>query len=385
MIRIVAILFLGSASVLIAQTQTKSKPQNEITDYFSRTKVANLTIAIGPKELESLRKEPRKYVKATLKEDDKNVVFKDVGIHVKGAAGSTRSIDDKPGLTIDLNRFVEDQSFHGMDKFHLANSVQDPSYVTELICGELFRAAGVPASRIGHAVVTINGKNRGLYYVKEGYDKNFVNTHFKTIKGNLYDGGFLTDIDQPLHQLRGKGDVKDHADLKALVEAAHEQDLKVRFQKLEKLLDMDKFMAFLVLETITWDWDGYPMHRNNYRIYHDPGLNKIIFFPSGMDQMFGNPGGPILPNLEGMIASRVMETPQGRARYFEKMDFILKKVYRPEEICKRIDELQKRLQLALVWTDEGAGKDYPQVMNNLKNAVRERGKNLREQLRTIRR
>src|SRR6185369_10064116 len=117
-----------------------------------------------------LRREPRKYVKATLKEDGK-VVARDIGVHIKGAAGSFRGIDDKPGLTLNMNKFGTEARFHGMDKFHLANSVQDPSYLSELLCGELFRAAGVPTSRIGHAVVTINGRGRGLYYVKEGYDR----------------------------------------------------------------------------------------------------------------------------------------------------------------------------------------------------------------------
>ena len=37
----------------------------------------------------------------------------------------------------------------------------------------------------------------------------------------------------------------------------------------------------MVLEAITWDWDGYPMNRNNYRIYHDPEKDKITFIPSG--------------------------------------------------------------------------------------------------------
>jgi hypothetical protein len=35
-----------------------------------------------------------------------------------------------------------------MEKFHLNNSVQDPTFMTELICGELFRQAGVPAPRV---------------------------------------------------------------------------------------------------------------------------------------------------------------------------------------------------------------------------------------------
>src|SRR5262249_53168450 len=212
-------------------------------------------------------------------------------------------------------KFVDAQRFHGLDKFHLANSVQDPSYVAELICGELFRSAGVPASRISHAVVTINGKRRGLYYLKEGYDKGFLTRNFQNNRGNLYDGGFLRDVDQPLQLLSTKEDVKDYADLKALAAAAREANPAVRFQKLDQILDMDRFISYLALEVITWDWDGYPMNRNNYRIYHDPKRNKIVFIPSGMDQMFGDPNGPLFPNIQGAVAKALLETPEGKERY----------------------------------------------------------------------
>jgi spore coat protein CotH len=360
--------------------QEKKKPLQESAEFFASGKVVFLTIDLAPKELEALRREPRKYVKATLKEGDK-IVFQDVGIHLKGAAGSFRGIDDKPGLTLNMNKFVDDQLFHGMDKFHLANSVQDPSYVAELVCGELFRAAGVPASRISHAVVTVNGRRRGLYYLKEGYDKYFLSQYFKNTHGNFYDGGFLRDIDQPLELLRGKDDVKDRADLKALAAAAKEKDPKIRFQKMEKLLDLDKFVTFLVLESVTWDWDGYPMNRNNYRIYHEPKLDKIIFIPSGMDQMFSNPGGPVLPDFQGLIAHNLMSTPQGRALYFEKMDHVMKNVYNPEALGKRLDELQERIQPVLASIDAGAGRDYPQHINRMKQAIQQRAKSIDTQLK----
>jgi spore coat protein CotH len=366
-------------STLPAAAQTKAHKAS--AEFFAGTKVINLSIDVGAKELESLRREPRKYVKVTLKEDDK--VYKDIGIHVKGAAGSTRGIDDKPGLTLNMDKFVDDQIFHGMDKFHLANSVQDPSYVHELICGELFRAAGVPASRVSHALVTINGRKRGLYYLKEGYDRYFLSQYFKNTRGNFYDGGFLREIDQPLQLLRTKEDVKNHADLKALTTACHERDPKLRFQKIDKLLDMDKFMSFLVLESVTWDWDGYPMNRNNYRIYHEPTLNKITFIPSGMDQMFGNPGGPLLPDYQALVARSVMQTPEGKAKYYEKMDFVLKKVYQPDAICKRLDELKTRLQPALASVDAGAGRDYPNHINRIKDSVKQRAKSLEAQMKQI--
>jgi len=282
-----------------------------------------------------------------------------------------------------MDKFTKGQLFHGLDKFHLANSVQDPSYLAELICGELFRAAGVPASRVTHAVVTINGRRRGLYYLKEGYDKFFRKRYFGSGHGNLYDGGFLRDLDQPLQLLSGKGDVKNHADLKALVAAARERDPLVRFQKMEKLLEMDKFISYLVLEVITWDWDGYPMNRNNYRIYHDPERDKITFIPSGMDQMFGNPNGPAILGFQGFIARAVMETKPGRERYLARMAEIMEKVFHPDAISKRLDELQARVQPVLASVDPGAGRGYPDQVNRLRQAIRQRGRSIEDQLKRM--
>jgi spore coat protein CotH len=372
-----AAALLGIVSVPDANAQ---KPAEQSAAFFKSDKVLHLEIDIGKKELDALRREPRKYAKATLKEGD--LVYPDIGIHVKGAAGSFRGIDDKPGLTLNMNKFDKEKLFHGMDKWHLANSVQDPSYLSELLCGELFRAAGVPASRVHHAVVTINGRKRGLYYLKEGYDKYFLRQNFKNPNGNFYDGGFLREIDQPLQLLRSKADIKDRADLKALTKAAQDPNQKTRFEKLDKLLDMDKFISYLVLEAITWDWDGYPMNRNNYRIYHEPKLNKLIFLPSGMDQMFGNPGGPIMPGFQGLVARAVMETPEGRKRYLARMREIHKDVFVPDKLIKRLDELQARVQPELAKIDKGAGRDFPNQVNRLRNGIRERSKSLEQQLKT---
>jgi spore coat protein CotH len=358
------------------------KAADESDKLFRSGEVLRLAIELGPNELNALRREPRKYVRATLKEGDK-VVGREVGVHLKGAAGSFRGIDDKPSLTLNMDKFVKGQRFHGMDKFHLANSLQDPSYVSELICGELFRSAGVPASRVSHAIVTINGRRRGLYYLKEGYDRFFRKRHFGDSSGNLYDGGFLRELDQPLQRLAGKGDVKDHADLKALVAAARERDPRRRFERMEKLLDLDKFVSFLVLEVVTWDWDGYPMNRNNYRVYHEPKRDKITFIPSGMDQMFGNPTGPILPNFQGLIARALLQTPQGRERYLARFREIMTTVYRPDALRKRLDELQARVQPALAAVNPGAAIGYPNQVNRLRQAIAQRARSVEEQLKRI--
>jgi spore coat protein CotH len=186
-----------------------------------------------------------------------------------------------------------------------------------------------------------------------------------------------------LQLLSGKDDVKNHADLKKLWAAAQEKDLKQRFVKLEKLLDMDKFISYLALEVITWDWDGYPMNRNNYRIYHDPERDKIIFIPSGMDQMFANPGGPLFPNFPGFVARALLETPDGRARYLTRMEEIMRTVYNVDKLIKRLDELQAQIQPVLKAIDPGAANGYPGQVQRLRDAVKQREKSIWSQLKSV--
>ena len=49
--------------------------------------VLKFEISVDKPNLDQLRREPRKYVRCTLKVGDQT--FKDVGIHLKGAAGCT--------------------------------------------------------------------------------------------------------------------------------------------------------------------------------------------------------------------------------------------------------------------------------------------------------
>ncbi|MBX9581340.1 MAG: CotH kinase family protein [Gemmataceae bacterium] len=358
------------------------KPADPRAEFFKAGKVVRLDLTVDRKDLDALGRDPRKYVPAALTEDGKTT-YEKVGVHLRGSAGSYQDVGDKPGLTLNLDKFTAGQRFHGMEKVHLHNSVQDPTYVQELLCGELFRAAGVPASRIGHAVVTLNGRKLGLYYLKEGYDAGFRREHFGRADGNFYDGGFLRDIDQPLQLLSGGNDVADHADLKALVAAARDRDKAARFRKLEQLLDLDQFLALVALEVVLWDWDGYPMKPNNYRVYHDPGRDKITFVPSGMDQMFADPDGPLFPEFGGLVARKLLDTPRGRELYLAKVAEVMDKVYKPDALLRRLDELRAVVQPALAGVDAGAGREYPDHLRRLREAIPHRAKNVAEQLKQL--
>src|SRR5579859_8155354 len=73
------------------------KTGDERAEFFADGKIYDIVVELSDKDLASLRQDSRKYVKATIREGGK-ICGKDVGVHVKGSAGSVRSVDDKPAL-----------------------------------------------------------------------------------------------------------------------------------------------------------------------------------------------------------------------------------------------------------------------------------------------
>ncbi len=374
---------LGVAMAIVSLTPLSAPAQKavEAEAFFKSGAVVNLDLTIGTAEMEALRREPRTYVSATLKEGEKT--YEKVGIHLRGAGSSFRPFTDKPGLTFNTDKFAEKTLFHGLDKFHLCNSVDDPTYVRELLAGELFRAAGLPAPRVGHALVTINGKSKGLYTIKEGYDGAFLKHYFKTKYGNFYDSGSHNDIDQKLEHVSGKETIPPHEDLKKLAEAVQNADPSGRYQRIAKVLDTERFFSFLAMSVLTSYKDGYAQACNNYRVYHNPLTERMVFIPAGMNEMFEEPRSSILPTFKGMVAKAVLETPEGKEKYLARLEELSQTVFRPEQLAKRLDELQSKIQPALAAVDEKAGKDYSVRIERLKANIALRSTTANEQLKKL--
>lgn len=344
---------------------------------FRTNGVLRMSIQLDKAALESLRREPRKYVAGTVTEGADT--YPQVAIHLKGAAGSFRNVDDKPALTLHFGKYVPDGRFYGLRKIHLNNSVQDPTYMAEHLCTTLFLEAGVPATRVAHALVELNGRKLGLYVLKEGFEKEFLGLHFKKTSGNLYDGGFLKDITDPLEKDRGDGP-DDHSDLKALVKAAEERDREKRWERLSQLLDVKRFASYMVIENMTWDWDGYVMNRNNYRVYFDVDSNRLVFLPHGLDQMFWEPEGPLLSNANGMLARAFMGTAGGRRLYRRQYSELFTNVFKVEVLTNRIDELEARLKPALESWRKDAGRVFENRARELRRKIVGRAASIARQL-----
>lgn len=361
----------------VASARLERKPDRSDA-FFQRGEIPRLRIEIDKPQLDRLNQDQRQYVRATIIENDKTE-YQSVGIKLKGAAGSFRGLDDRPALTLNFDKFREGQKFHDLDKIHLNNSVQDASYLNEIICSELFLAAGVPTPRTTHARVWLNGRDLGFYVLKEGFDQTFLKRYFKNPKGNLYDSGFLQEIDADLEKDSGDGP-DDHSDLRALARAAADEDHTRRFKRLGELLDIDQFLTFMALEQMCGHWDGYCNTRNNYRVYFDPATGKAHFFPHGMDQMFGDPQAGVLHAPGALVAQAIMSNPKWRAQYRDRLLELLPLFAPTDNLLKRVDEICARTRPVLASMGLEYAREHDMQARHLKAVLAERARNLKEQL-----
>ena len=314
-------------------------------DIFTNGTVRQVRVELSADAVAALRKDPRGYVQAQIREGDD--VYAGVEVHLKGSTGSFRPLDDKPGLTLKFDPAQPGGTYHGLHKIHLNNSVEDPSYMNEHLGAELFRAAGVPAPRVAYACVTMNGRPLGLYVLKEGFTEDFLAGYYQDTSGNLYEPQDGHDVDEPMKRHSGRGSKKDQSDLQALAAATREPDPVRRWEGLGAVLDRDEFLTFAIMEVMVCHRDGYSLARNNFRVYHDRDSGKIVFLPHGMDQLFGRADLPWQPHWAGQVAEALLDTPNGRTRYREQFQQLFAQVYDAPALANRIDGWLRELRPAL--------------------------------------
>jgi hypothetical protein len=325
-------------------------------ELFAAGPVRQIHIELSSSDVKRLRREPRTYVRAVVKDGD--LTLTNVGLRVKDRTGSFRPVDDKPSLTLNFAKFSPDQRFYRLRKVHLNNSVQDPSYLHESLGTQLFMSAGIPAPRTSHALVTLNQRPLGLYVLKEGFAPEFLGLHFERPDGNLYENRAQPAEGVAGFQMRrssGSGP-SGGVDLQILERATQQPDLAQRWRELSGLLDVDRFMTFMAMELMMGHRDGYCLAANNYRLYHDPGTDRFVFIPHGMDQLFGQRAFSLLPSMGGAVARGVMEIPQARRLYRQRLTQLHSALFRPEQLTQLMDDQATKL-LSAVQTSVRADLD----------------------------
>jgi len=271
--------------------------------------------------------------------------FDNVGVRKKGLLGSLSS--SKPGLKIEFDRFVDEQTLDGIERLTLNNSVSDPTLVRQCLGYQLFRDAGIPAPRCNFAHLTLNGEDLGVYVNVEPLKKTFLKWAFDgDDDGDLYEGTLSdfrdgwtatfeaktndTNVDlSPIHDVRQTLEIADDTQMLAA---------------LEEEMELDKFYDFWVMELIIGHVDGHTGNTNNYYVYVPEDSGKLQFIPWGIDATFMNyaaygSDASRIAFANSLLSRRLWEIPQSRDVYYERMEALLETVWNEAEILAEIDRM----------------------------------------------
>jgi hypothetical protein len=381
------ILFGCSKSVAIPKPENasrdgrakseESKPLLAGDRFFQNQDVKLLSLRFSESDSDLLQQDHRPYIRADFSND--TVTLYSVGAKLKGAAGSYQLLDGKPGFTIKFDKFRKKQTLDQLDKIHLNNSVQDGTYLCEWLGSEVFRLADYPAPRVAHALLKWNERTESMYVVREAFDKTFLRRFFSNSDGNLYDGGFLQDLDADLEKDSGLG-VDDRSDLRDIVSALKNNNAAVRYREMQNRIDLDKFITFMALERMLCHWDGYSVNANNYRLYIDPDTGLAVFFPHGMDQLLGDPNMPLFDFPSSHVASQVMGNDKWRSRYRAKVKELLPLFDPPDNLIRRTDQIANVLREKLKELGDEPLQQFNEQVEDLKHRISDRANAIKEQL-----
>lgn len=360
-------------SLLAVSSLATAQEPIESLEYFESPMIPVLRLSVSLEAADKLREAPREYVKAELSENEKPVSGK-FEVKLKGAAGSYQEFDQRPGLTVRIDKSRKGKRFHGMQKFHLNNAVQDGTFLSEWLGSAMFRAAGYPAPLVRHVRLHLNDRDMGVYVLREAFDESFVLRNFNTDEGLIYDGGFIQDIDQPLELDYGDEDRVGES-LRKIANACYTLNFEDRLKQTSELVDMDRFITFMAMERLCGHWDGYSLSCNNYRVYVPKG-GKAVFLPHGMDQLFGEPGAGLFDVSRALLGRQVMESNMLRERYQQELRRLQPILSDTERWNKAIDETGSRITTVLKSIGEDAAAQHEEEVRQLKERLAERARSL---------
>jgi hypothetical protein len=310
-------------------------------ELFAVTEFPELVIEVSSDAADSLRIDPYTYVEGTIAYRGR--VFGPVAVRLKGQNSFLR-FDQKPSFKVDLNRYVAGGALLELKKLTFNNMSSDPTMVRERLAYAMYREADLPAPRCNHARLHVNGSYYGVYANVESVDDFLLARWFDDPTGSLFEG---TDVDFytghiDSFELENGPDVRDR--LMALALALRIDPPAAAWAEVGAHVDVAHWQLFWAVTAAVGQFDGYPYHVDDYRVYDDPISQQLWFIPWGTDESF-------VPSLtindvDGLMGSQCAAVPACRDAWGTRLVAVVD-LMEDHDLLGMMDTIAAQIQPAL--------------------------------------
>jgi len=322
---------IRSAAVTAFAAVLAALPAAAQDPIYNQSVLHDTRIVMDPGDWSALRQNFRtnQYYAANITIDGETV--QQVGIRSRGKGSRS---GEKPGLKVDMNRYVTGQEFHGRKSVILDNLVQDPTFMREPLAYAVFEAMGIASPQIAHTRLTVNNEYWGVYTLVEDITKPFLEARLGDKEGNLFSFEWTAPYDfsyrGPASNLyvpipfepETNEDSLDASGLVNFIRTANETPDASFSAAIAPFLDVRRFLTHIAVENAIAEQDGFlgAEGMNNFYIYQYAGQNRFVLIPWDKDTTFVAPSWPILSRIEtNVLARRLLADPANMAFYRDEV------------------------------------------------------------------
>jgi hypothetical protein len=327
---VACLLVILDAGVARAQTQD---------EFFNDGTVQDVRLIVSSRDWETLKAtaDQNTFYAADLTWN--GVTVRNIGIRSRGSA--TRN-GIKPGLKVDINRYVSNQEFLGLKGFSLDNMYSDSSMVRETVTMKAFAKMGIPAPRETHARLFVNNEYAGAYVLSEAIDRTFVARVFGAAEAQVESGGYLFEYEYlfPYHFGYLGSDLESYAELfkpqtretdsivnlygpiEDMIRTINEAPDGDFAEAVGKYIELPLLMKYLAVETFMVEWDGLVgfAATNNFYLYRSRQNGRSQFIPKDKDASLAFVDIPVRYRLDtNVLVQRALTVPELRDEYLQAL------------------------------------------------------------------
>ena len=275
-ITLTIIAFIFSCVIIVLSKNSSTDIADNTKAYseqlFDETKVSSINIELSDEDWQDMLENPldEEYKCGNITINGETIY--NVGIRTKGNTSLTQvasSESDRYSIKVKFDKYVNDQTYNGLDMLNLNNIYLDPTYLKEYISYDLFEYMGVTTPNNSFSNITINGDSWGLYLAVEGLQESYLERNYGIDSGNLYKAeGTGTDLvyngeDQSNYSGLKNNSVKNvtDEDFQSVVDMIKNLN---QGTNLDNYIDIDATMRYFAVSTALVNLDSYQSN-----LYHN--------------------------------------------------------------------------------------------------------------------
>lgn len=223
--------------------------------------------------------------------------YPDIGVRYRGH--SALSEGQRFGLKLIFNATDDAARFHEMQHVNLLGSEGDYTLLRERVAQLLMAEEGVPAPRVNHTRVYVNGEFQGIFPIaEEPDDQPFLDAHFDEPDGHLYKvegycggmadfedkGDDFDDYDKKYEAKAGTLPEDSEADLIPMIKCATGPAAELE-ACLPGWVNVDEWLTEMAVDAVLPDVDGLAGAGQNFMIYA-PTAAPMVVYAWDKDQSF---------------------------------------------------------------------------------------------------